>query len=225
MSAAAPEAVVAAAPAAEPEGSVDVGRQLMAFNWLVASYAHRDWLGPWADVLEPRARASLRLVRRASAVMLERHDLQQRYVRDLGRDTWLLAPYARLLRMAEVLGTAMLGGWVRQRLERQQVAQQLKVLGSERRDQALKWAQTLKALPFPDETKGWPLPLSGTAAVFRLGASALVLLPAEAASGAGERTAMRFPYGAVVPLPLRPVQLDEALALVHGVMAEPQAAA
>ena len=221
MNAAASEATAAG----ESASPVDVGRQLMTFNWLVASYAHRDWLGPWADLLEPRARAGLRLVRRASAVMLERHDLQQRYVRELGRDTWLLAPYARLLRMAEVLGTAMLGGWVRQRVERQQVAQQLKVLGPQRRDQALQWAQTLKALPFPDEAAGWPLPLSGTAAVFRLGASALVSLPHEARSGAGERTAMRFPYGAVVPLPLRPAQLDEALALVHGVLDEPQAAA
>jgi hypothetical protein len=221
MNAAAPATTSACAPA-DP---IDVGRQLMSFNWLVASYAHRDWLGPWADLLEPRARASLRLVRRASAVMLERHDLQQRYVRDLGRDTWLLEPYARLLRMAEVLGTAMLGGWVRQRVERQQVAQQLKVLGPQRREQALQWAQTLKALPFPEEASGWPLPLSGTAAVFRLGASALVSLPGGAGTGAGERTAMRFPYGAVVPLPLRPVQLDEALALVHGVLAEPQAAA
>ena len=54
---------------------------------------------------------------------------------------------------------------------------------------------------------------------------ALVALPAEAHSGAGERTAMRFPYGAVVPLLLGPAQLDEALALVHGVLAEPEPAA
>ncbi len=221
-----PPAAAPVADSASPRAPVgDLGRQLMSFNWLVAGYAHPAWLGPWAELLVPRERASPRLLRRASFALLAQHGLQQRHVRDLGRHTWLLEPYARLLRMAEVLGTAMLGGWVRQRLERQQVAQQLQVLGPLRREQALQWAQTLKALPFPAAATGWPVPLTGPSAVYRLGASALVALPAEAHSGAGERTAMRFPYGAVVPLLLGPAQLDEALALVHGVLAEPEPAA
>ncbi len=197
---------------------VDVGRRLMAFNWLTAGYAHRDWLGPWADLLDPRTHPSLRLLRRVSVVLLERHDLMNRFVRDPGRHTWLLEPQSRLVRMAEVLGTAMLGGWVRGSLQRQEVALQNKVLGPQRRTQSLRWAQTLKALPYPGR-EGWPVPLTGSAAVSRLGVSCLVALP-ETGSGAAERTAMRFPLGTVVPLQLNEAQRDEALALLYGVSEE-----
>lgn len=197
---------------------VDVGRRLMAFNWLTAGYAHRDWLGPWADLLDPRTHPSLRLLRRVSVVLLERHDLMNRFVRDPGRHTWLLEPQTRLARMAEVLGTAMLGGWVRGSVQRQEVALQNKVLGPQRRTQSLRWAQTLKALPYPGRD-GWPVPLTGNAAVSRLGVSCLVALP-EVGSGAAERTAMRFPLGTVVPLQLNGAQRDEALALLYGVSEE-----
>jgi hypothetical protein len=193
---------------------VDVGRRLMAFNWLTAGYAHRDWLGPWADLLDSRSRPSLRLLRRVSVMLLERHDLIHRFVRDPGRHAWLLEPHSRLVRMAEALGTAMLGGWVRGSLQRQEVALQNKVLGPQRRARSLQWAHTLKALPYPGGG-GWAVPLTGQAAVVRLGVSCLVALP-EAGSGAAERTAMRFPLGTVAPLRLSDAQRDEALALLHG---------
>ena len=198
--------------------TVDVGRRLMAFNWLTAGYAHRDWLGPWADLLDPQTHPSLRMLRRVSLVLLERHQLLTRFVRDPGEHTWLLEPQSRLNKMTDVLGTAMLGGWVRNSLQRQEVALQNKVLGPQRRAQSLRWAQTLKALPSPGPA-GWPVPLTGNSAVFKLGLSCLVALPAPE-TGAAERTAMRFPLGSVVPLTLSPAQRDEALALVHGVIDE-----
>jgi hypothetical protein len=120
--------------------------------------------------------------------------------------------------MAEALGTAMLGGWVRGSLQRQEVALQNKVLGPQRRARSLQLAQTLKALPYPGRA-GWAVPLTGQAAVVRLGVSCLVSLP-EAGSGAAERTAMRFPLGTVAPLQLSEAQRDEALALLHGVSEE-----
>ncbi len=215
------------ATAASPSGTaavqVDVGRRLMAFNWLTAGYAHRDWLGPWAELLEPNSHPSLRLLRRVSVVLLQRHDLMNRFVRDLGRHTWLLEPQSQLTQMAEVLGTAMLGGWVRSSLQRQEVALQNKVLGPQRRAQSLRWAQTLKALPYPGRD-GWPVPLTGNATVLRLGVSCLAALP-EASSGAAERTAMRFPLGTVVPLQLSDAQRDEALALLYSASDEVGAAA
>lgn len=198
--------------------AVDVGRRLMAFNWLTAGYAHRDWLGPWADLLDPQTSPSLRMLRRVSLVLLERHRLMDRFVRDPGLHAWLLEPQSRLHKMADVLGTAMLGGWVRNSLQRQEVALQNKVLGPQRRAQALRWAQTLRALPSSGPS-GWPVPLTGNSAVFRLGLSCLVALP-DPGTGAAERTAMRFPIGSVVPLALSPAQRDEALALVHGVIDE-----
>jgi YOP proteins translocation protein K (YscK) len=202
------------------ERRLDVGRRLMAFNWWTAGYAHRDWLGPWADILEPRERVGVRLMRRASIVLLNRYNLRERYVRDLGKNNWLLQPEPVLVRIANDLGTAMLGGWVQRRLERQEVAQQIRVLGPERRQQALKHAQTLRALPFPPDSTGWPVAMTGTASALRLGLSGLAALLDDERSGARERFTLRFGYGMVSPLVLSPAQRDEALALIHSVVDE-----
>ena len=117
--------------------ALDVSRRLMAFNWMPAGYAHRDWLGPWADILVPRRNAGPRVVRRASIVLLNGYQLRERYIRDIGTDGWLLQSYTALTRVASDIGTAMLGGWVLRRLERKEVALQLKVLGPEGRATAL----------------------------------------------------------------------------------------
>ena len=210
--------VASASPAGSVTGSLDVGRRLMAFNWLTAGYAHRDWLGPWAEILEPRPSASLRLIRRASIVLLDRYDLRERYVRDLGGHAWLMQPHEILVRMANVLGTAMLGGWVKSRLERQEVAQQIRVLGVERRKHALEYAQTLRALPYPGALGAWPVPLTGSAAVFRLGVSCMSALLDDVQSGARERYTLRFAAGMVTPLILTPTQRDESLALIHATL-------
>jgi hypothetical protein len=202
------------------DSALDVGRGLLAFNWLAAAYAHRDWLGPWSDILEPRSSASMRLMRRASVVLLDRYDLRQRYLRDLGRHGWLLQPQPVFKRMADALGTAMLGGWVQQRLERREVALQAKVLGPERRSRALSHAQSLRALPFP-VGGSWPVTLSGPATVFRLGVSCMSALLDDPQSGARERFILRFSHGLVTPLGLSVPQHDEALALLHGVLDEP----
>lgn len=211
--------VASAVPAGSATGSLDVGRRLMAFNWLTAGYAHRDWLGPWAEILEPRRSASLRLIRRASIVLLDRYDLRERYVRDIGGHAWLMQPHEQLVRMADVLGTAMLGGWVKSRLERQEVAQQFRVLGAERRQRALEYAQNLRALPFPGALGAWPVPLTGSAAIFRLGVSCMAALLDDARSGARERYTLRFAAGMVTPLVLSPTQRDEGLALIHTTLA------
>ena len=210
-------ATATAAPAGSSPHALDVGRRLMAFNWLTAGYAHRDWLGPWADILEPRRSASLRLIRRASLVLLERYELRQRYLRDLGSHGWLMQPHEQVLRIADVLGTAMLGGWVKGTLERREVAQQVRVLGAERRQRALEHAQTLRGLPFPGALGAWPVAMTGSAAVFRLGVSCMAALLDDPHSGASERFTLRFAAGTVAPLALTPTQRDEGLALIHTV--------
>jgi hypothetical protein len=197
------------------EKRLDVGRRLMAFNWWTAGYAHRDWLGPWADILEPRERVGVRLMRRASIVLLNRYNLRERYVRDLGKNNWLLQPEPVLVRIANDLGVAMSGGWVQRRLEREAVALQLRVLGAERRKLALAHAQALRALPFAPDATGWPVPMTGAASALRLGLSGLAALLDDEHSGARERFTLRFGYGMVSPLVLSPAQRDEALALIH----------
>jgi YOP proteins translocation protein K (YscK) len=199
-----------AAPAA-----LDVSRRLMAFNWMPAGYAHRDWLGPWADLLEPRATAGVRVVRRASIVLLNRYQLRERYIRDIGTDGWLLQSYTTLTRLAGEIGTAMLGGWVLRRLERQEVALQLKVLGAEGRQQALEHAHTMRALPFAPDKSGWPVSLTGPTARLRLGLSCMTTLLDDETNGARERLTLRFASGLIVPIALTRAQRDEALALVH----------
>lgn len=197
------------------EASLDVGRRLIAFNWLCAAYAHRDWLGDWATVLEPREQASLRLIRRGSLVLLEQHGLQNRYLREVGSQFWLLEPRDTIGRLATLLGVAMLGGWVRHRLERHEVARQLKVLGRDKRQQALQRALELRALPFgPGPCGTWPVETHGPGALFRLGVSCLAAMADDASSGARERFTLRFARGTVVPLALTPAQRDEALAVV-----------
>jgi YOP proteins translocation protein K (YscK) len=196
--------------------ALDVSRRLMAFNWMPAGYAHRDWLGPWADILEPRSSAGPRVVRRASIVLLNRYQLRERYIRDLGTDGWLLQSYNALTRLAGEIGTAMLGGWVLRRLERKEVALQLKVLGAEGRAAALERAHTMRALPFAPVKAGWPVAPTGPTAKLRLGLSCMATLLDDEASGARERLTLRFPFGLIVPIVLTQPQRDEAVALIHG---------
>lgn len=201
------------------ESGLDVGRALLAFNWLPAAYAHRDWLGHWAELLEPRDSVGLRLVRRVSGVLLDRYALRERYVRDLGRHGWLLQPHPTIRRVATELGAAMLGGWVQRSLERREVTLQLRVMGPVTRQRALEHAQHLRALPFGGERgPTWGLPMTGQVSLFRLGLSCLSALLNDPVSGARERFAMRFPYGLIVPLDLTDSQQDEALSVIHSVL-------
>jgi hypothetical protein len=200
---------------ATSEQALDLGRRLMAFNWLTAAYAHRDWLGPWADILEPRPKASIRLIRRASIVLLDRLSLRQRFARELRDDAWVIEPRERIHEFATALGTAMLGGWVRNRIERAEVALQVRVLGAAGRDRALEHAHRLTALPFPLSGK-WPMALSGPSAPFRLGVSCLAYLLESENSGMRDRFLLRFPAGTVTTLLLSPRQRDEALSIIHG---------
>ncbi len=206
--------------AAIPSTTLDVSRRLMAFNWMTAAYAHRDWLGPWADILEPRQQAGLRMMRRASIVLLNRYQLQDRYVRDIGKHAWLLQPHPVLMRIATDLGVAMLGGWVMHRLERQEVALQVKVLGVEGRKTALAHAKTLRTLPFAPDKGSWPVVPTGAATPLRLGLSALAAVLDDESTGARERLTLRFPAGMITPLVLTQAQRDEALALIHGSLGE-----
>ena len=203
------------------DSTLDVGRGLLAFNWLPAAYAHRDWLGAWGELLEPRDTVDVRLVRRVSGVLLDRYDLRERYVRDLGSHGWLVQPHVTIRRVATELGTAMLGGWVRRSLERREVALQLRVLGPALRQRALEHAQHLRALPFGG-SRGptWGFPMTGQASIFRLGLSCLSALLTNPASGARERFTMRFSHGLIVSLELTTAQQDEALAVIHAVLDE-----
>lgn len=188
----------------------------MSFNWLLAAYAHRDWLGSWARVLEPRGGVSVRLLRRASAALLERHDLKQRYLKQADKHPWLLLPPASLQSAAQALGVAMLGGWVRNGLEREQVVQQLKVLGPEQRVVAMNHAASLRALPYPSSDGGWPMARLEPSSVFALGVSCMAALLTDHSSGSRERFLMHFAKGLIVPLELNDAQQDEALGLIHG---------
>lgn len=206
--------------------ALEQASRAMVFNWLPAAHAHRDWLGPWADLLEPRDRASMVLLRRASQVLLDRHGLRQRYLRASTDHAWLLEPEPVIRLAAQELGVAMLGGWVRHSLERAEVARQLLVLGSTHRARAMAHASTLQALPYPsgNATLGalsearWPITLSGPEAVFQLGVSCLAALLSDESSGARERFVMRFSQGAVVPLQLDGAQRKEAQGLIQQVL-------
>jgi len=186
----------------------------MAFNWSPAGYAHSDWLGSWAPLLEPREKADMRLLRHASMDLLGRHGLRQRYMRSSGELAWLLLPPARLEPVARELAVAMLGGWVRNGLTREEVAQQLHVLGPDGRAAAMRYAASLQALPYPADGVRWPMTSPEPASVVELGWSCMAALLTDEETGARARFLMRFPRGVVAPLELNDPQRSEALHLI-----------
>jgi hypothetical protein len=205
--------------------------RLMAFNWLPAAYAHADWLGPWARLLESgahvaapagaltgahtSARASDRLLQRASAALLERQDLTRCWLRPADEPAWLGRPMD-MPALAQALGIAMLGGWVRNGLEREDVARQRCALTSEQRAQALVHADTLRALPYPCSRQGarWRLARFDPPAVIGLGASCMAALLSEA-DGSRQRFVMHFAAGALSSIDLEARQRDEAETLLR----------
>jgi hypothetical protein len=197
--------------------SIDVGRRMMAFNWLPAAYAHADWLGGWVDVLGDRSTVSMRTMQRASVTLLDRYDLRQRYLRDVGRHAWLLYPQRDVNTIAKGLGTAMLGGWVKTRLERTEVSLQQMVLGTLGRQEALRYAHELKALPLLKREAFWPVAPTDREAVVHLGLSCMATLLDDASTGARERFTLRFAYGTFLALPLTQAQAKEALAVIDAV--------
>jgi hypothetical protein len=210
-------------PGALEGAQIDVGRRMMAFNWLPAAYAHADWLGPWAELLGNRESVSMRTLQRASLALLERHDLRVRYLRDVGHHGWLLQSHRQVMVCAHVLGTAMLGGWVKGRLERTEVTQQQKVLGTEGRQAALRYAHGLRALPVAPALAGWPVEMKGPESVTQLGVSCMAALLDDTAEGARERFTLRFAYGAVTALALTRQQVHEATALIENTPYETEA--
>lgn len=213
-------------PSGPSQPRLDLDAGLMVFNWLPGLYAHRDWLGPWAPLLEPRERAGRRIVQGASRMLIEKHGLQGRHLRELGRHAWLLVRNDVLRRIAARLGTAMLGGWVRYRLERQAVRLQLQVLGEAGRQQALADAATLRALPFFNlEPGAWPPSRDPARTCVLLGTCCLATLLDDPRSGALQRFLLRFPLGTVTPLALSAPQREEAHQLIDSVLAETQGAA
>jgi YOP proteins translocation protein K (YscK) len=207
------------------EPNLDVGRRMMAFNWLPAAYAHADWLGPWAELLRHRDAVSTRILQRASVALIDRYDLRARYVRDAGSNHWLLHSHLAVTSIASALGTAMLGGWVRGRLERREVEQQQAVLGTAGRQEALRYSHELQALPFAPTAAGWPVSPSSPESVVKLGISCLVSLLNDSTDGARERFTLRFAHGHVTPLTLTTRQRDDAATLILAVENAPTLAA
>jgi hypothetical protein len=199
------------------EPQLDVGRRMMAFNWLPAAYAHADWLGPWAELLRHRDAVSTRILQRASVALIDRYDLRVRYVRDASANNWLLQSHRTVTVIATALGTAMLGGWVRGRLERREVELQQAVLGTAGRQDALRYAHELKALPFPPSPNGWSLSLTAPESIVKLGISCMVALLSDPNDGARERFTLRFAHGHISPLELTKQQRVEATSLIHSV--------
>jgi hypothetical protein len=117
--------------------------------------------------------------------------------------------------VAQDLGLAMLGGWVRNSLEREQVAQQLHVMSPQQRATAMQYALSLQTLPYPTSDHGWPLSQLEPSSIFQLGVSCMAALLTDESSGSKERFAMRFPRALVVPLELSDAQRQEALHLVR----------
>jgi hypothetical protein len=195
--------------------TIDVGRRMMAFNWLPAGYAHTDWLGGWADVLGDRGAVSMRTIQRASVMLLTRYDLRQRYLRDVGRHPWLLYPQQHVNIIAKGLGTAMLGDWVKTRLERAEVSLQHLVLGTLGRQEALRYAHELKALPKMTRESFWPEAPAKRDAVTHLGLSCMASLLDDVNAGARERFTLRFAYGTFIDLRLSPPQTKEAAAVIE----------
>jgi hypothetical protein len=214
---------------------IDAGRHMMAFNWLPAAYAHADWLGHWNDVLQPREATSLRVLQRVSTVLLDRYGLRHRHLRDVGAHDWLLASHDAVTRLARELGTAMLGGWVRSRLERQEVGQQTLVLGAEGRRRALAHALLLRALPtsphsapptdtMPHGPAAWGQTVMDTHTVVRLGLSGMAALLDDRSTGARERFTLRFASGVISPLTLDAQRRDEAQQVIAAAQNEAVAA-
>jgi hypothetical protein len=157
-------------------------------------------------------------MQRASVTLLDRYDLRQRYLRDAGRHAWLLHPQHDVDTIAKVLGTAMLGGWVKRRLERTEVSLQQLVLGTLGRHEALRHAHELKALPFLPREAYWPQAPAGPEAVTHLGLSCMATLLDDATTGARERFTLRFAYGTFIALQLSQAQGKEALKVIDEAM-------
>lgn len=187
----------------------------MIFNWLLASYAHVDWLGPWTRLLEARDAVDMRLLRRVSLALVEHHGLQHRYLHTAQEFPWVLLPLTEVLPLAQELGVAMLGGWVRTHLEREHVAEQRQVLTAEQRTSAMRHATLLKALPYPHHPLGWPLVRLDPEAVIELGVSCMAAVLDDSSTGSRERFSMRFARGLVVPVALTKAQRTEALEVMQ----------
>ncbi len=195
--------------------ALDWNSELMQFNWSVAAYAHHDWLGSWAQVLEPRDKASMRLLRRASMDVLDRHGLRDRHLRSADPHPWLLLPPKLLEPLARELAVAMLGGWVRNGLTREEVALQLHTLGPDGRAAAMNYAVSLQALPYPADGIRWPMTSLEPTSVVELGLCCMAALLTDESTGERERFLMRFPRGFITRLDLDEAQRSEALDLIH----------
>jgi hypothetical protein len=192
--------------------------RVMRFNWCVAAHAHPDWREPWQTPNAPTvasSRPSMRMLQRMSRAMLIRENLMRRHLDPAHpHSPWLVLSRTQLRPLAHTLGLAMLGGWVRNSLEREQVAQQLQVLGPQGRASALQYAHTLSALPFSQNGQGWPLSALAPAAVEQLGLACLAALLAHDAQGCQTRFLMRFAANSIAPITLSTLQRSEACALI-----------
>jgi hypothetical protein len=129
----------------------------------------------------------------------------------------LLQSHINVVGIAKAVGTAMLGGWVRGRLERREVEHQQAVLGTAGRQDALRYAHELQALPFAPSSAGWPVELTSPDSLVKLGISCMVALLIDPADGARERFTLRFAHGHITPLELTMRQRDEATSLIHNI--------
>jgi hypothetical protein len=197
--------------------------RVMRFNWCVAAYAHPDWLAYGeAGSVGPvsTSKLSARALQRVSLALLRRERLMSHYLApEHPHSTWLVLSRTQLHPVAHTLGVAMLGGWVRNSLERAQVAQQLQVLGTHDRAAAAQFARTLRALPFSHTGQGWPLQALEPVAVVQLGLGCLAALLSQDARECQARFLMRFPKNSIAALSLSPAQSSEASALVHAKIA------
>jgi hypothetical protein len=195
--------------------AVQIEAQLMKFNWLPASYAHSDWLGEWAETLKPPHKRSHRLLRHVSKVLLEHNQLLTRYLKKTGETDWLLLPNNVLKPIAQALGIAMLGGWVRNGLSNQQVQQQLRVLTNAQRMAAIRYANELKALPYSNSGQGWLIDELKPSSLSKLGVGCMAALLEDEQTGAKTRFLMHFRQNFMRHVELNEAQRQEAKLLIH----------
>ncbi len=205
------------APAAVEGKTLDLSAELIAFNWLPAAYAHPDWLAEWAPLLTPRSEVSVRLAQHVSRALLDRYDLRSRFVGDVGQHGWLMQPHSVVMRLADDLGLAMLGGWVRLALERREVERQVAILGPQRRNTALQYGCALRALPYPAE-RNWPMMPHDSDTVVKLGLSCMLALLDAPVTGARERFCLRFPRDTFCDIVLSNAAKSEAMGVIHNSM-------
>lgn len=175
---------------------------------LPAAFAHDDWLGPWAGLSEKGASVRLRTLLHASRMLRQHHHLAPVEAQTLRSQLWITWSDEDVRELAIDLACAMLGGWVRHGIEREEVHAQRQVMNAAQRERALHWSLALQVLPMP--ATPWPLPGLTPDALLTLGCSGLHAVLRARDPGLAQRWMLRCPEARLVPIMMSDGQCIEA---------------